>query len=460
MGQQASAPPLPLCEVCGADAERQCGICIEEYLCGKEECFNAAHRSADRKAHRASVGPLGTLGRCSEHADYKLHWMCTEAGCGRALVCIRCQHHGVHAGHSFVDVLYAEAEARENLQQCLTEVASAREAAEKQLADLQDASAAAAEEDLSAELARVCLGLEEAVMRRCAAAAEEVGRVSLQRYCDMLHVGSAIATLSCVAAEGERIRYGGDAQVVTQGPPLCSRATAAISCVPQFVSGQRHMVRADPIFTALRSHRKMVVVPRSSDMLCDLARSLAHGTDMLLDGKRVTGIDICKQALALDPDSSRALRYLARALPDNGSTKLEDGTVMTKEELFKRAISIEPQSSRAFYYLAMSLPMTGSATLEDGTVMTTRQLFKRAIALDPTCSHSFNHLGLSLPANGSTILEDGTVMLRTELFKRAIALDPREMYFKNLASCLGANEMTRMEDGTVMSKAQLMEKRV
>ena len=445
--------------MCGAAAERQCGICTDRYLCGKEACFEGSHPENERKEHHASLGTLGVLGCCEHHPAYKLHWMCTHAGCDRALVCIRCQHHGAHAGHSFVDVLYAQAEARETLHQSMLAVASARELAETQLSDLQANSSSTSEAELSSELARVCLGLEEAVMRRCTAAAEEVGRVTLQRNCDILRLTHVISDLKSIAEDGDRIYDSGPAQVVTQTPRICENAQHALHDTLQ-LHPVVHTISAEGLLDKVQTQEPFLFVRHSSSELCELA---VHSDNkaVTLDGKQLSAVELYKKAIDLDPNNSLAFRNLATALPNGGSTTLEDGTTMSRPALFKRAIALDPHCATAYYNAAVVLPEGGEMLLEDGTVMTQGDLYKRAITLRPDWNLAYNNLGATLPANAATELEDGSIMTQVQLFRKAVSLPPRiSSAYNNLGNALPDNGCVTAEDGTVVTQAQLFKRAI
>ena len=46
----------------------------------------------------------GTLSKCAQHPEHPLCVVCEDPACGEALICLRCEKSGAHAGHKTVDI--------------------------------------------------------------------------------------------------------------------------------------------------------------------------------------------------------------------------------------------------------------------------------------------------------------------------------------------------------------------
>jgi hypothetical protein len=92
----------------------------------------------------------------------------------------------------------------------------------------------------------------------------------------------------------------------------------------------------------------------SSDAYVDLACLLTTGDVVTLrDGRQMDDLDLCKEAIRLDPANGRAYAHLAGSLHMAGSIVLANGRRMTQHELHLETLRHDPTNSAAYDYLAM-----------------------------------------------------------------------------------------------------------
>ena len=433
----------------------------------------SAHEDNEGKdKHDPALTPIG-VSPCTQHPEYKMHWICMEPECSRAPVCLLCQHDGVHAGHRYVDIMYAQTEERNALHDSLVSVQNARTLLEAKL-DAVPSPESPREVLLQRDLDRVRIELHESVARRCDEAEEEVRRGGLQRQWEMLRSEWHVEGLKKLEVRTKQLRSAHAAQVVVDGPALRSLTAETLRALPP-TEPLVHSVSPKAAMRALSQHhlilrtnggtehnppefepfKKMIASdPTLSAPYAHLAFAMpSSGYTRLYDGTEMTRLDLYRRVVQLDPQDSTSLCNLALLLPAKGTVVLEGTTTpVSKEELLKRSIQLNPNACLAFYNLALSLAPGEMATLGNGDKMDKTALFKRAIHLNPNCSHAYVGLGFGVRSGETVVLEDGVEMTQERLFVRAVHLSPQEsLFWNNLGVVLPDDGKVTLEDGTEMT---------
>jgi hypothetical protein len=169
--------------------------------------------------------------------------------------------------------------------------------------------------------------------------------------------------------------------------------------------------------------------------------------------------DVWAMGIKYEPTNARAYYHLARDLahiPSEDHIAFPDGRSMTAIELCIEAIRHKLDFAECYYYLSTLLPdATTAVTLYNGRNATRRELQLDAVGLDATIYYAYNSIAYGMEVD-DVIQFSGNTLMKNDFYALAIHYGPHDARaYINLAANLKKGESFKLLDGRKLSRREL-----